>query len=215
MDSSFYGMGWMTQRQKRCFCYDFFFLRQKPTRWGEFTFQLETSSFLSKEKTRSKTFSTFEFNMVVEALAFQKYSICWVFRSYSVQPHFQCKLKSSRVQRRQQIADVRTRLNLRNQPAANLPLSQRLSVDRSTECLKICPQDDPLFSRSQPSSEALPQTKFHTSTLVISRLQICRSLNRLYNKLSPVSRSAHCDSISLVTRTLSHPPKYMSDMEGC
>ena len=76
-----------------------FFLREKPTRWGEFTFQLETSSFLSKEKTRSKTFSTFEFNMVVEALAFQKYSICWVFRSYSVQSHFQCKLKSSRVQR--------------------------------------------------------------------------------------------------------------------
>ena len=147
MDSSFYGMGWMTQRQKRCFCYDFFFLRQKPTRWGEFTFQLETSSFLSKEKTRSKTFSTFEFNMVVEALAFQKYSICWVFRSYSVQPHFQCKLKSSRVQRRQQIADVRTRLNLRNQPAANLPLSQRLSVDRSTECLEICPQYDPLVQQ--------------------------------------------------------------------
>ena len=108
---------------------------------------METSSFLSKEKTRSKTFSTFEFNMVVEALAFQKYSICWVFRSYSVQPHFQCKLKSNRVQRRQQIADVRTRLNLRNQPAANLPLSQRLSVDRSTECLEICPQYDPLVQQ--------------------------------------------------------------------
>ena len=36
---------------------------------------------------------------ILEHSAFQKYSICWVFRSYSVQPHFQCKLKSSRVQR--------------------------------------------------------------------------------------------------------------------
>ena len=75
---------------------------------------------------------------ILEHSAFQKYSICWVFRSYSVQPHFQCKLKSSRVQRRQQIADVRTRLNLRNQPAANLPLSQRLSVDRSTHRRRRC-----------------------------------------------------------------------------
>ena len=91
------GDGWLKDRRGAFVM--IFFLREKPTRWGEFTFQLETSSFLSKEKTRSKTFSTFEFNMVVEALAFQKYSICWVFRSYSVQPHFQCKLKSSRVQR--------------------------------------------------------------------------------------------------------------------
>ena len=36
---------------------------------------------------------------ILEHSAFQKYSICLVFRSYSVQPHFQCKLKSSRVQR--------------------------------------------------------------------------------------------------------------------
>ena len=136
----------MTQRQKRCFCYNFFPLT-KTTQVRRVYIPIGNFFFLSKEKTRSKTFSTFEFNMVVEALAFQKYSICWVFRSYSVQPHFQCKLKSSRVQRRQQIADVRTRLNLRNQPAANLPLSQRLSVDRSTECLEICPQYDPLVQQ--------------------------------------------------------------------
>ena len=65
--SSFSGTGWMTQRQRRCVCsflqivIPFIQVKRVYIPIGNFF-------FLSDEKSRSKSFSTIEFNRVVEAL---------------------------------------------------------------------------------------------------------------------------------------------------
>ena len=73
-------------RTKPSFCFFFCFLCLSPYWWW----------FSSKLTALTHGNVIFD---ILKPSAFQKYSICWVFRSYSVQPHFQCKLKSSRDQR--------------------------------------------------------------------------------------------------------------------